>query len=126
MVCNHKMNKKERLELLERLRLRHCCEHAVTTVLKGHELETVINVGEKTRASCLALLSDILEVDAIAARVSCGFSDVLTRYDCGQPYSIVYHCDDCKVNTFSPTSHDCTVKPLARATLSFAFHLHVI
>uniref|UniRef100_A0A8W7PGV7 Uncharacterized protein n=1 Tax=Anopheles coluzzii TaxID=1518534 RepID=A0A8W7PGV7_ANOCL len=46
---------------------------------------------------CTGRLTELLETDALAARITCEFTEVLIRYDCGQPYSIIHHCEDCKM-----------------------------
>ncbi|XP_076247483.1 calcium-permeable channel component Mid1 [Calliopsis andreniformis] len=77
------------------LRLRHCCEHAVVNALapgKGGPLENVLNGGQK----CADALDKLLLVDALAARLHCEFEEVLARYDCGQPYSVIFNCTHCK------------------------------
>ncbi|GLV37922.1 Mid1 [Carabus blaptoides fortunei] len=89
-----------RLQQLQDMRLRHCCEHAVITSLRPLHREAVLAGG----ANCKHHLDALLEIDALAARISCEFTEVLTRYDCGQPYSIVYQCADCKSVSF-PVSH---------------------
>uniref|UniRef100_A0A182JII8 Uncharacterized protein n=1 Tax=Anopheles atroparvus TaxID=41427 RepID=A0A182JII8_ANOAO len=48
-------------------------------------------------AGCAGRLTELLETDALAARITCEFTEVLIRYDCGQPYSIIHHCEDCKL-----------------------------
>lgn len=90
-VCGRGSSPERRRRALQRLRMRHCCEHAVDSALP----EDVLRGGD----TCHRLLDALLEVDALAARVSCEFAEVLTRYDCGQTYSIVHRCDDCKVRT---------------------------
>jgi len=87
------------------LRLRHCCEHAVVNALapgKGGPLEDVLNGGQK----CADALDKLLHVDALAARLHCEFEEVLARYDCAQPYSVIHNCTHCKVSNddFSPYS----------------------
>ncbi|XP_076281996.1 calcium-permeable channel component Mid1 [Lasioglossum baleicum] len=77
------------------LRLRHCCEHAVVNALapgKGGPLENVLNGGQK----CVDALDKLLLVDALAARLHCEFEEVLARYDCAQPYSVIFNCTHCK------------------------------
>ncbi|XP_054015298.1 uncharacterized protein LOC128896117 [Hylaeus anthracinus] len=77
------------------LRLRHCCEHAVVNALapgKGGPLENVLNGGQK----CADALDKLLLVDALAARLHCEFEEVLARYDCAQPYSVIFNCTHCK------------------------------
>uniref|UniRef100_A0A182N9E3 Uncharacterized protein n=1 Tax=Anopheles dirus TaxID=7168 RepID=A0A182N9E3_9DIPT len=46
---------------------------------------------------CTGRLAELVETDALAARITCEFTEVLIRYDCGQPYSLIHHCEDCKV-----------------------------
>jgi len=79
------------------LRLRHCCEHTVVNALapgKGGPLEDVLNGGRK----CADALDKLLHVDALAARLHCEFEEVLARYDCAQPYSVIHNCTHCKVS----------------------------
>ncbi|XP_014470323.1 PREDICTED: uncharacterized protein LOC106742153 [Dinoponera quadriceps] len=77
------------------LRLRHCCEHAVVNALapgKAGPLDDVLNGGLK----CADALDKLLLVDALAARLHCEFEEVLARYDCAQPYSVIHNCTHCK------------------------------
>ncbi|XP_022912780.1 uncharacterized protein [Onthophagus taurus] len=82
------MNPQRRQRELQGLRMRHCCEHAVDSALVDPHLEDA--------ATCRQRLEALLEVDALAARVSCEFAEILTRYDCTQTYSIKHRCEDCK------------------------------
>ncbi|KYQ50994.1 hypothetical protein ALC60_09933 [Trachymyrmex zeteki] len=94
IICQTKKNNPS--DLLLRLRLRHCCEHAVFNALapgKGGPLEDVLNGGKK----CDDALDKLLLVDALAARLHCEFEEVLARYDCAQPYSVIHNCTHCKV-----------------------------
>lgn len=78
------------------LRLRHCCDHAVVNALapgKGGPLENVLNGGQK----CVDALDKLLHADVLAARLHCEFEEVLARYDCAQPYSVIFNCTHCKV-----------------------------
>lgn len=78
------------------LRLRHCCDHAVVNALapgKGGPLENVLNGGQK----CADALDKLLHVDTLAAKLHCGFEEVVARYDCAQPYSVIFNCTHCKV-----------------------------
>ncbi|GAB0086270.1 uncharacterized protein DMENIID0001_002930 [Sergentomyia squamirostris] len=77
---------------LRALRLRHCCERSAISALHSQALEDVLNGGAK----CNRLLNDLLENDALATRITCEFTEILVRYDCRQPYSIINHCEDCK------------------------------
>ncbi|KYM93976.1 hypothetical protein ALC62_15421 [Cyphomyrmex costatus] len=93
IICQTKKNNPS--DLLLRLRLRHCCEHAVFNALapgKGGPLEDVLNGGKK----CDDALDKLLLVDALAARLHCEFEEVLARYDCGQSYSVIHNCTHCK------------------------------
>ncbi|KAG5329509.1 F155B protein, partial [Acromyrmex charruanus] len=93
IICQMKKNNPS--DLLLRLRLRHCCEHAVFNALapgKGGPLEDVLNGGKK----CDDALDKLLLVDALAARLHCEFEEVLARYDCAQPYSVIHNCTHCK------------------------------
>ncbi|CAL7942891.1 unnamed protein product [Xylocopa violacea] len=87
--------RENRYWFMSRLRLRHCCEHAVVNALapgKGGPLENVLNGGQK----CADALDKLLLVDALAARLHCEFEEVLARYDCAQPYSVIFNCTHCK------------------------------
>ncbi|XP_071553495.1 uncharacterized protein Mid1 [Temnothorax nylanderi] len=95
IICQK--NKKTRnTDLLRRLRLRHCCEHAVFNALApGGPLGVLENVLEGND-ECNNVLDKLLQVDALAARLHCEFEEVLQRYDCAQPYSVIHNCTHCK------------------------------
>lgn len=78
-----------RRDVLHGLRMRHCCEHAVDAALP----EAAFHGGP----ACRRLLDALIQVDDLARRLSCSHADLLTRYDCGQNYSIAHNCKDCKV-----------------------------
>lgn len=89
--------RENRFRFLSGLRLRHCCEHAALNALAGGEggpLEEVLAGG----LGCRIALGKLLAVDSLAARLHCEFAEVLARYDCGQPYSVIYDCSHCKVS----------------------------
>uniref|UniRef100_A0A182TPB2 Uncharacterized protein n=1 Tax=Anopheles melas TaxID=34690 RepID=A0A182TPB2_9DIPT len=75
---------------LQTLRLRHCCERTVGSALHNAAYADVLHGGP----GCTGRLTELLETDALAARITCEFTEVLIRYDCGQPYSIIHHCED--------------------------------
>ncbi|CAO1420411.1 unnamed protein product [Diamesa serratosioi] len=77
---------------LKSIRLRHCCERDVLSALHNTAYVDVLNGG----ADCNKRLNEILEADALAAKVTCEFTEILVRYDCGQTYSLIHHCGDCK------------------------------
>lgn len=90
------LSRKDRYEFVSKLRLRNCCEQAVVNALapgKNGLLEDVLNGGRK----CADTLDKLLSVDALAARLHCEFEEVLARYDCAQPYSVIHNCTHCKV-----------------------------
>lgn len=96
IICQKKEERNDLLRRLRRLRLRHCCEHTVFNALapgEGSPLENVLSGGEK----CDETLDKLLLVDALAARLHCEFEEVLARYDCAQPYSVIHNCTHCKV-----------------------------
>lgn len=95
-ICQMKKNERKNSDLLLRLRLRHCCEHAVFNALapgEGGPLEKVLKGDDE----CNNALDKLLLVDALAARLHCEFEEVLARYDCAQQYSVIHNCTHCKV-----------------------------
>ncbi|XP_017781280.1 PREDICTED: uncharacterized protein LOC108566080 [Nicrophorus vespilloides] len=88
-VCGRGFSPERRRDELKKLRMRHCCEHTAISALP----ERVLQGGQ----DCLHLLDGLLEVDALAARLTCEFAGILYRYDCTQKYSIKHRCEDCKV-----------------------------
>jgi len=86
---------KDRYQFVSKLRLRHCCEQAVVNALAPGKdgLLEVLNGSRK----CADTLDKLLIVDALAARLHCEFEEVLARYDCAQPYSVIHNCTHCKV-----------------------------
>lgn len=99
-VCGRGSSPERRKLALQTLHMRHCCEHAVLWALPMD----VLDGGD----TCRRRIDALLEVDVLAANVSCKFSEVLTRYDCGQTYSIVHRCENCKVRPSSVISLDLT------------------
>ncbi|KAE8746418.1 hypothetical protein FOCC_FOCC006913 [Frankliniella occidentalis] len=77
---------------LQELRLRHCCEHSVGSSLTPEALEAVLS----SSSQCSHYLGALLELDALAARLSCEFGEILTRYDCDHPYSVTHRCTHCQ------------------------------
>ncbi|XP_022163045.1 uncharacterized protein LOC111028627 [Myzus persicae] len=71
---------------LSRYRLRHCCHHTV---------ESVVQQPYADKESCVDQVNKALDMDDIAAAMSCQFNEVLVRYDCNQKYS-AKSCDSCK------------------------------
>ncbi|XP_011869424.1 PREDICTED: uncharacterized protein LOC105562886 [Vollenhovia emeryi] len=97
IICQTKREDRKNTpsDLLLRLRLRHCCEHPVFNALapgKDGPLENVLKGGDE----CNNTLDKLLLVDALAARLLCEFEEVLARYDCAQPYSVIHNCTHCK------------------------------
>lgn len=90
-ICRSANIKRE----LQRLRLRHCCERDLYTALHGRALEEVLAGG----VPCERQLNDLMQTDALATRITCEFTEILVRYDCRQMYSIIHHCEDCKVSS---------------------------
>lgn len=79
---------------LKSIRLRHCCERDVLSALHNEAYFDVLNGG----AGCMRRLDELMEADSLAARITCEFMEILVRYDCGQRYSLIHHCGDCKVS----------------------------
>lgn len=84
----------ELLLQLRQLRLRNCCERNVYSALHTYALNATLSGGE----SCERTLKDLIELDAMTARITCSLSDILFRFDCRQVYSIIHQCNDCKVS----------------------------
>lgn len=82
---------------LQRIRLKHCCERTLYTALHSTALEQVMAGGKE----CVLRLTDLMDTDALATRITCEFTEILVRYDCRQKYSIIHHCEDCKVSKCS-------------------------
>lgn len=72
-----------------RLRLRHCCEHRVRDALSADVF--------LDNATCERAVQALIDIDRLAARLECEFAEVLSRYDCGQSYSVNFHCSHCQV-----------------------------
>ncbi|CAH1369295.1 uncharacterized protein Mid1 [Tenebrio molitor] len=87
-VCGPDLGPERRRDVLHGLRMRHCCEHAVDQALP----EAAFQDGP----ACRHLLDALIMTDELAGRIACGHSQVLTRYDCGQTYSIAHRCHHCK------------------------------
>lgn len=99
-ICSFKLRNKDKwiddkwlTSLMQEIRLRHCCEHKLTESLSDALLDKVYKGGEE----CRHVLNSLMDVDNLAARVSCEFNEVLSRFDCGQPYSVRFTCENCKV-----------------------------
>ncbi|KAL4123266.1 hypothetical protein QTP88_015466 [Uroleucon formosanum] len=84
---------------LSRYRLRHCCHHTV---------ESVVQQPYADKESCVDQVNKALDMDDIAAAMSCQFNEVLARYDCNQKYS-AKSCDSCKVSRPDAVVLRCTV-----------------
>lgn len=91
---SHKTTPTDIISRLRHLRLRHCCERTVLSALHNDALAQVRRGG----ADCVRTLSDLLQADALADRITCEMNDILLRYDCRQTYSIKHGCLDCKVS----------------------------
>ncbi|XP_044752542.1 transmembrane protein FAM155A [Coccinella septempunctata] len=87
-VCGRDLGVERRREVLHGLRMRHCCEHAVDGALP----EIALLGG----APCRQMLDELLVLDNLAGQAACINADLLSRYDCGQPYTRMYRCKDCK------------------------------
>lgn len=79
---------------LKSLRLRHCCERDVASALHNEAYEQVL----KDKQACMTRLKELIEVDMLAERITCEFREILVRYDCSHPYSLIHDCRDCKVS----------------------------
>lgn len=93
-IC--KKSSREISTKLRTLRLRHCCERNAFSALHNDALNVVTNGGD----GCERTLNELLDVDALANRITCELNEILIRYDCRQLYSIRHGCRDCKVSAF--------------------------
>ncbi|XP_026324331.1 uncharacterized protein LOC113233416 [Hyposmocoma kahamanoa] len=82
-----------RARRLAELRLRVCCERSPASALDRSARADVLAGGPR----CETTLRDLLDLDALVARVHCDFVNILDRYDCDQPYS-VHTCHECQVS----------------------------
>lgn len=85
---------------LRTLRLRHCCERTTISAIHNEALATVLQGG----VACINTLTDLLDADALASRITCELNEILLRYDCRQLYSIKHGCRDCKVSVYASKS----------------------
>jgi hypothetical protein len=99
-VCGSSLTASARQNALSRLRFEHCCEHTVIASLGAEAREKLIFGND--RQACETYMDAMLELDALAESITCKFSEVLKRYDCSQPYSVNFHCADCKVGLLQP------------------------
>ncbi|XP_065368860.1 serine-rich adhesin for platelets [Calliphora vicina] len=88
----HFLTPSDRLAQLRHLRLRNCCERNVYSALHTMALNATLSGG----TGCLRVLQDLMDLDALASRITCGLTAILFRFDCRQVYSIIHQCDDCK------------------------------
>lgn len=79
---------------LRTLRLKHCCERTAMDAIHNEALAMVKQGGP----ACVRTLTDLLDADALASRITCELNEILLRYDCRQLYSIKHGCRDCKVS----------------------------
>ncbi|XP_030386405.1 uncharacterized protein LOC115633116 [Scaptodrosophila lebanonensis] len=80
------------LTRLRQLRLRNCCERSVFSALHTLALNATLSDSEE----CERILGNLLDVDALANRITCELAEILFRFDCRQMYSLINQCDDCK------------------------------
>jgi hypothetical protein len=79
---------------LKSIRLRHCCERDVLSALHNEAYDEVLSRGPY----CIPRLTELMNADILAARITCEFMEILVRYDCGHRYSLIHQCGDCKVS----------------------------
>lgn len=91
-IC--KKSPSEIISILRTLRLRHCCERNAYSALHNDGMAAVFGGGKQ----CETTLTNLIDADALASRITCGLNEILFRYDCRQVYSIKHGCDDCKVS----------------------------
>lgn len=90
VICNNTRNQIG--NILTGLRLRHCYERSAISALHGDALNIVQNGGNE----CIRTLNDLIDTDTLANRITCEFNEIIIRYDCRQPYSLIHNCKDCK------------------------------
>uniref|UniRef100_A0A1I8P9L4 Uncharacterized protein n=1 Tax=Stomoxys calcitrans TaxID=35570 RepID=A0A1I8P9L4_STOCA len=91
-LCTQLTSPSHLLAQLRHLRLRNCCERNVYSSLHTLALNATLSGGEQ----CIRILEDLIELDALASRITCGLTEILFRFDCRQAYSIIHQCEDCK------------------------------
>ncbi|XP_037953057.1 probable serine/threonine-protein kinase DDB_G0282963 [Teleopsis dalmanni] len=92
-LCSLKSSK-ELIARLRTLRLKNCCERNLFSALHTVALNATLSGGSK----CVRVLSDIMDLDALATRITCELAEILFRFDCRQVYSLIHQCNDCKVS----------------------------
>ena len=99
-LCNRGLSSEELYDELKALRFRHCCELSVVNALEPRLLHDLLtnNNNKNGQQKCLEALTNLLKVDALAAKLQCEFEEVLSRYDCAQTYSVIHNCTHCKVH----------------------------
>lgn len=90
-------------QVLATMNLQHCNEFRVLDVLSPALMESM-----KNSTVCEDVLAKLLDVDATAARITCEFADVLSRFDCQQRYTANFTCNDCKASTTQSLPRDIT------------------
>ncbi|XP_063697816.1 uncharacterized protein LOC134828759 [Culicoides brevitarsis] len=78
---------------LRNLRLRHCCERDALSAL---HYQAYLDVIKGNESMCVKRIKDLIETDQLASRITCELTEILTRFDCKKPYSLINHCDDCR------------------------------
>ncbi|XP_075236399.1 calcium-permeable channel component Mid1 [Lycorma delicatula] len=78
--------------MIKSYRFKHCCDHAVIDTFAPGDLHNF--------AHCLRHLDAVLALDNTAAQLSCHFAQLLTRYDCGQKYSVRTSCAECQGRSY--------------------------
>lgn len=120
-VCGSSLPASVRHDTFANLQLEHCCEHTVLASLGAEARDKVVFGND--RFACEVHIDALLELDALARSITCKFSEVLKRYDCSQPYSVNFHCADCKVGllltSLSSVDMACSEKPHQWTTPSF-------
>lgn len=80
---------------LKNLRLKHCCERDALSAL---HYQAYLDVIKGSESVCIKRIKDLIDTDQLASRITCELTEILTRFDCKKHYSLINHCDDCRVS----------------------------
>ena len=83
-------------DVLNSYSLRYCSKFALKDVVSKVNRKRLLRK-EATNGTCTAILSELVQLDALVNFFSCEFDEVLSRIYC-QGYSVKETCDECSVS----------------------------